>query len=99
MDSLQSFTLRLIEYNVETNYAQIELDGATMKVDTSLLTVFKHKIRSLFALMGTICLNDDNQPVLQARIIREMEALDINLFKKAMRIRISFEKERQECIN
>ncbi|RUO96103.1 hypothetical protein BC936DRAFT_142621 [Jimgerdemannia flammicorona] len=44
----------LVSYDVHTNRAVIEHEGARLLVDTSLLGTFPHRIRSLFQWIGEV---------------------------------------------
>ncbi|KAK9703206.1 hypothetical protein K7432_010867 [Basidiobolus ranarum] len=94
----------LVTYDVHTNLATIQHNDYTLTIDTSLLGVFSHRINGLFQFVGELSNQNPQQPqktrniseyLLLARVVRNMEGLDLQLYEKAIAIRKKFEKDRK----
>ncbi|RKO93863.1 telomere-capping, CST complex subunit-domain-containing protein [Blyttiomyces helicus] len=89
---------KLISYDVPTNIAVIEHGGERLLVDVTLLGDFPHRLKSLLQFIGEL---EDHAPhagggsvVLRARIVRNVDGLDLKLFEQSLLIRRRFEDER-----
>ncbi|RUS22041.1 telomere-capping, CST complex subunit-domain-containing protein [Endogone sp. FLAS-F59071] len=86
----------LLEYDAHANRAVIEHEGARLLVDTSLLGVFPHRERSLFQWIGEISVSDEHTAaaplILRARVVRNIDGLDLRLYEQAVRLRRRFER-------
>jgi CST complex subunit TEN1 len=87
----------LKSYDAQKNRAIIEYKDFQLKIDTSLLDVFQHKMNALFQLIGEIeCdakSSGGNEVLLKSRVIRCVEGLDLDLWEQALELRRKFECE------
>ncbi|KAI9143193.1 telomere-capping, CST complex subunit-domain-containing protein [Paraphysoderma sedebokerense] len=97
----------LEEYDVNTNLAVLENKGIRVILDTTLLGVFDHRLKSLFMVIGELgqptsplaphlpnLLNIIPDLILQARVIRCVDGLDQELYERSVQLMRKFEKER-----
>ena len=83
-------------YDAQKNRAIIEYKNFQLKIDTSLLDVFQHKLNALFQLIGEVEYDEDsrvNEMILKSRVIRCVEGLDLDLWEQALELRRNFENE------
>jgi hypothetical protein len=87
------FQNRLSLYNVNSNLALIETHTSNLLIDTSLLGVFPHRLKSLYQFIGELQPLPDKEkgqfptaPRLQlkARIIRNVDGIDTALYDKVL---------------
>ncbi|KAK7477513.1 hypothetical protein BaRGS_00031198 [Batillaria attramentaria] len=94
-----SVTGRLDEHDVETCQATL-VDPKTQKqlqVDTSLVEPFPAKVGSLFQLIGEVMDNRDKDGaglVLQARVVRCVDGLDLVMYERALSSQREFMRNR-----
>ncbi|KAI8818896.1 telomere-capping, CST complex subunit-domain-containing protein [Fimicolochytrium jonesii] len=91
----------LIAYDSNNSLALIEYGKARLVVDTALLGPFRHRLRTLLQFIGDV--ECDWRPpnrvsfdppnvgvVVRARIVRNVEGLDVRLYEQAMKLRLEF---------
>ncbi|CAK9219723.1 unnamed protein product [Sphagnum troendelagicum] len=84
---------QLNSYDVETGIVLITEAGASLKVDTQLLHDVALRQGSLYQFIGELNFTASNEMVLQARVGRNVDGLDLKLYDKALQLRRQFEKE------
>ncbi|KAI9592397.1 telomere-capping, CST complex subunit-domain-containing protein [Syncephalis fuscata] len=88
-------TGRLVDYNVQQSEALIEDNKVQLVIDTSILSVFEHRINGVYQFMGqlvpttTATTHYDSSNLLmshrlQATLVREVNELDIQLYRGAV---------------
>eukprot|EP00252_Welwitschia_mirabilis_P012392 TRINITY_DN27425_c0_g1_i1.p1 TRINITY_DN27425_c0_g1~~TRINITY_DN27425_c0_g1_i1.p1 ORF type:complete len:127 (-),score=10.91 TRINITY_DN27425_c0_g1_i1:242-622(-) len=87
-------TGRLLEYSVDTAVAVIGDGDATFKIDTQNLRDIHFRIGSLYQFIGELLIQPGTYPtqaILQARVGRNVDGMDMNLFRKSLELRRKFE--------
>ncbi|CAM6090023.1 unnamed protein product [Calypogeia fissa] len=88
--------LGLLEsYSVQTAMAVITHGGAKFRVDTQHLRNLEMRIGSLYQFIGELLPDPEfpSQLMLQARVGRNVDGLDLDLYDKALQIRRQFEQK------
>ncbi|KAJ3034926.1 hypothetical protein HDV00_004536 [Rhizophlyctis rosea] len=101
---------KLLAFDPVNNMAQIEHAHTNLVVDTSLLGNFSHRNKSLLQFIGElddwVVPARQQMPsspathaggeyvILRARIVRNVDGLDLTLYDKALQIRRKFDEER-----
>ena len=89
---------RLKEFNPHTNRATIEHKSSTLEVDTVFLEDTSFKQNSLYQFIGKIPFphcsfaigeieRNGFDFVLKARVVRNVDGMDVNLYEKALKLR------------
>ncbi|KAL3648652.1 hypothetical protein CASFOL_005055 [Castilleja foliolosa] len=80
----------LQDYNLETAIALIVDAGANLKVDTQHL---KLNLRpgSIYQFIGELHIEPTNEAILKARIGRNVDGLDINLYHETLKLLKEFQ--------
>ncbi|GLJ44329.1 hypothetical protein SUGI_0928200 [Cryptomeria japonica] len=89
-------TGRLQEFSVETAVAVIADEGATFRIDTQNLRDINFRIGSLYQFIGELFIQPDlppDQAILQARVGRNVDGMDINLYRNSLELRRRFEEK------
>lgn len=69
----------LASLDFKTQIATITHRKNTLLVDTALLGAFRHRIKGWYQFLGVM-----DQGILHAKIIRDVEGMDQNVFSKAL---------------
>eukprot|EP00246_Nothoceros_aenigmaticus_P017112 TRINITY_DN814_c0_g2_i2.p1 TRINITY_DN814_c0_g2~~TRINITY_DN814_c0_g2_i2.p1 ORF type:complete len:133 (+),score=2.56 TRINITY_DN814_c0_g2_i2:168-566(+) len=88
-------TGRLLSYDAETAMAVIADGGSSIRVDTQHLRCVPLRISSLFQFIGELQIPATSSPqmVLLARVGRNVDGLDLDLYEKALQLRRQFERK------
>ncbi|XP_050223617.1 CST complex subunit TEN1 [Mercurialis annua] len=89
-------TGKLQEYNVETAIAIIADGNAILKIDTQHLRDLSFRIDSAYQFIGELLIQPDNEAILQARVGRNVDGIDLNLYKQSLQLLRRFQAERIE---
>ncbi|XP_022001992.1 CST complex subunit TEN1 isoform X1 [Helianthus annuus] len=87
-------TGKLQEYNVETAIAVIADGGATLAVDTQHLRL-NLRVGSLYQFIGELSIQPHNefQGILKARVGRNVDGMDLNLYQQSLKLLRQFQSE------
>lgn len=85
-------TGKLQEYDLETTVAVIVDGDASLKVDTQHL---KLNLRpgSLYQFIGELHIEPNNEAILKARVGRNVDGLDTNLYHQTLQLLRQFQAE------
>uniref|UniRef100_A0A0V0GYK9 Putative CST complex subunit TEN1-like n=1 Tax=Solanum chacoense TaxID=4108 RepID=A0A0V0GYK9_SOLCH len=86
-------TGKLQDYDVETAVAVIVDRNASLKVDTQHLNI-NLRIGSIFQFIGELLLEPDNEAILKARVGRNMDGMDLNLYRQSLQLLRDFQAGR-----
>ncbi|KAH6831882.1 telomere-capping [Perilla frutescens var. hirtella] len=86
-------TGKLQEYDLETAVAVIVDGDASLKVDTQYL---KLNLRpgSLYQFIGELHIEPNNEAILKARVGRNVDGLDTNLYHQTLQLLRQFQAEK-----
>lgn len=85
-------TGKLQEYNVDSAVALIVDGNASLKIDTQHLKV-NFRIGSLYQFIGEMLIHPDNEAVLQARVGRNVDGMDLDLYHQSLHVLKQFQAE------
>ncbi|KAI3469338.1 hypothetical protein Pfo_026001 [Paulownia fortunei] len=85
-------TGKLQEYNLETAVAVIVDGGASLKVDTQHLKL-NLRSGSIYQFIGELHIEPSNEAILKARVGRNVDGLDINLYHQSLELLRVFQAE------
>ncbi|KAJ0482484.1 hypothetical protein HanIR_Chr13g0654431 [Helianthus annuus] len=85
-------TGKLQEYNVETAIAVIADGGATLAVDTQHLRL-NLRVGSLYQFIGELSIQPHNEGILKARVGRNVDGMDLNLYQQSLKLLRHFQSE------
>lgn len=80
---------RLIEYDLSEQYLVLEHQKSKINVDTTYLGDFKHIIGNYYSVLGHVV----DGFILKARLIRNVQGLDISVYETVLEKRIKFLKK------
>lgn len=80
-------TGNLQSYDVESAIAVIQDGSASLKVDTQHLRDISFRTNSTYQFIGELLIRPDNDAILQARVGRNVDGLDLNLYQQSLIIR------------
>ncbi|KAH6769641.1 telomere-capping [Perilla frutescens var. hirtella] len=85
-------TGKLQEYDLETAVAVIVDGDASLKVNTQYL---KLNLRpgSLYQFIGELHIEPNNEAILKARVGRNVDGLDMNLYRQTLQLLRQFQAE------
>ncbi|RVW60400.1 CST complex subunit TEN1 [Vitis vinifera] len=87
------FPLRLQEYSVETAIA-IVIDGsANLKINTQHLRDLTFRAGSIYQFIGELLIQPDNEAILQARVGRNVDGIDLNLYHQSLQLVRQFQAD------
>jgi hypothetical protein len=78
--------------DVAANQAEIKHEGNVLQVDTSLLGQTEYRIGGLFQFIGEMS-NRQCGLQLRARVVRNIDGLDVGLYECALKVRREFLNE------
>ncbi|KAK7337719.1 hypothetical protein VNO77_18305 [Canavalia gladiata] len=84
----QGSSLRVIgklhEYSLQTGLAIIIDGSCTLKVNTEHLRDLTFLVGSVYQFIGELLIQPDNEGVLQARVGRNVDGIDLNLYHQSL---------------
>ncbi|KAI5346190.1 PREDICTED: CST complex subunit TEN1 [Prunus dulcis] len=84
-------TGKLQEYSVETAIATI-IDGSdSLKINTQHLRELSFRVGSIYQFIGELLIQPDNEAVLQARVGRNVDGIDLNLYYQSLQLLRQFQ--------
>ncbi|KAJ6794346.1 uncharacterized protein M6B38_148730 [Iris pallida] len=86
-------TGKLQEYIVETAVAIIIDGGATLMIDTQNLRDLGFRIGSIYQFIGELLIQPENDAILKARVGRNVDGIDLNLYHQSVLLRRQFESD------
>ncbi|XP_008775679.2 CST complex subunit TEN1 [Phoenix dactylifera] len=84
-------TGKLQAYSVETAIAVVTDGGVSLKIDTQHLRDTSFRIGSIYQFIGELLIQPDNDAILQARVGRNVDGIDLNLYHQSLQLRRQFE--------
>ncbi|XP_052206662.1 CST complex subunit TEN1 [Diospyros lotus] len=78
-------TGKLQEYSVETAIAVIIDGNATLKIDTQHLNL-NLRNGSTYQFIGELLIQPDNEAILKARVGRNVDGMDLNLYHQSLKL-------------
>ncbi|KAL3505681.1 hypothetical protein ACH5RR_031063 [Cinchona calisaya] len=85
-------TGKLQEYDLETAIASISEGNASLKIDTQHLKV-NLRIGSLYQFIGELLIDTNNEAILRARVGRNVDGMDLNLYHQSLQLLRDFQAE------
>ncbi|XP_039136244.1 CST complex subunit TEN1 [Dioscorea cayenensis subsp. rotundata] len=86
-------TGKLQTYNAETAVAIIADGGTSLKIHTQYLRGISFRIGSVYQFIGELLIQSDNDVILQARVGRNVDGIDLNLYYQSLQFLRKFETE------
>ncbi|KAG0476892.1 hypothetical protein HPP92_013733 [Vanilla planifolia] len=86
-------TGRLEIHSSESAIAVIVDGGVTLRVDTQHLRDINFRISSIYQFIGELKIQEGNQAILEARIGRNVDGMDLNLYHQSIQLRRKFEAD------
>uniref|UniRef100_A0A1D1Y2B0 CST complex subunit TEN1 n=2 Tax=Anthurium amnicola TaxID=1678845 RepID=A0A1D1Y2B0_9ARAE len=86
-------TGKLESYCVESAVATIVDGSSRLKVDTQHLRNLSFRIGCLYQFIGELLIGQNNDAILQARIGRNVDGMDLNLYHQSVQLLRQFEAE------
>uniref|UniRef100_A0A0D9WVP8 Uncharacterized protein n=1 Tax=Leersia perrieri TaxID=77586 RepID=A0A0D9WVP8_9ORYZ len=80
-------------YDLNSAIAVIQDGGASLKVDTQHLRDINFRSNSTYQFIGELLIKPDNDAILQARIGRNVDGIDLNLYQQSLLIRRQYEAQ------
>ncbi|KAH7557088.1 hypothetical protein JRO89_XS11G0044500 [Xanthoceras sorbifolium] len=90
---LDDCIILLREYSVETATAIVADGSATLKIDTRHLRDLSFRVGSMYQFIGELCIQPDNEAILQARVGRNVDGLDLNLYHRSLQLLRQFQTD------
>ncbi|KAK4748796.1 hypothetical protein SAY87_015382 [Trapa incisa] len=85
---------RLQEYSVETAFAIIVDGRAKLKVSTVHLRDLSFRVGSIYQFIGELrIIQPENEATLQARVGRNVDGIDLNLYHESIQMVRQFQAE------
>ncbi|XP_062189096.1 CST complex subunit TEN1-like [Phragmites australis] len=84
-------TGNLQSYDVDSAIAVIQDGSVSLKVDTQHLRDISFRTNSTYQFIGELLIPPDNDAILQARIGRNVDGLDLNLYQQSLLVRRQYE--------
>ncbi|EXB83120.1 hypothetical protein L484_002723 [Morus notabilis] len=88
------FLFRLEEYSAETAIAMVVDGDAKLKINTEHLREISFRIGSIYQFIGELLIQPDNQAVLQARVGRNVDGINLSLYHQSLQLLRQFEANR-----
>ncbi|KAI5326361.1 hypothetical protein L3X38_035435 [Prunus dulcis] len=80
-------TGKLQEYSVETAIATIVDGSDSLKINTQHLRELSFRVGSIYhQFIGELLIQPDNEAVLQARVDRNVDGIDLHLYYQSLRL-------------
>uniref|UniRef100_A0ACD5UNK3 Uncharacterized protein n=1 Tax=Avena sativa TaxID=4498 RepID=A0ACD5UNK3_AVESA len=77
----------LQSYDVDSAFAVIRDGSASLKVDTQHLRDISFRSNSTYQFIGELLIRPNSDAILQARVGRNVDGLDLNLYQQSLIIR------------
>ncbi|KAJ6918100.1 hypothetical protein NC651_012354 [Populus alba x Populus x berolinensis] len=78
-------------YIVETAIAVVADGNATLKIDTQHLRDISFRIGSTYQFIGELLIQPDNEAILQARVGRIVDGIDLSLYHQSLQLLRQFQ--------
>lgn len=75
---------KLHEYSLETGLATVIDGNDILKVSTEHLKDLKFQVGSVYQFIGELLIRTDDEGVLQARVGRNVDGIDLNLYHQSL---------------
>ncbi|KAJ0080604.1 hypothetical protein Patl1_22326 [Pistacia atlantica] len=85
--------IRLQEYSVETAITIIADGSAILKIDTQHLRDLSFRVGSIYQFIGELHIQLDNEAILWARVGRNFDGLDLNLYHQSLQLLRQFQAD------
>ncbi|PQQ17415.1 hypothetical protein Pyn_10406 [Prunus yedoensis var. nudiflora] len=83
--------MELQEYSVETAIATI-IDGSdSLKINTQHLRELGFRVGSIYQFIGELLIQPDNEAVLEARVGRNVDGIDLNPYYQSLQLLRQFQ--------
>ncbi|KAK7397148.1 hypothetical protein VNO78_18315 [Psophocarpus tetragonolobus] len=93
----QGASLRIVgklqEYSIETALAIIVDGDDILKVNTEHLRDLSFKVGSVYQFIGELLIQPDNEGILQARVGRNVDGIDLNLYHQSLLLLRQFQSD------
>ncbi|CAI0404931.1 unnamed protein product [Linum tenue] len=86
-------TGKIQEYSVETAIATVVDGDSKLKIDTQHLRDLSFRTGSIFQFIGELLIHPDNEAVLQARVGRNVDGIDLNLYHQSLQLLRQFQAD------
>ncbi|KAG9458472.1 hypothetical protein H6P81_002980 [Aristolochia fimbriata] len=86
-------TGKLLEHNVHTSVAVIVDESVNLKIDTQHLRNLSLRVGSTYQFIGELRILLDTGAMLQARVGRTVDGIDLSLYHQTLQLRRRFEAE------
>ncbi|KAG7588529.1 hypothetical protein ISN44_As07g008590 [Arabidopsis suecica] len=80
-------------YSVETAIGVIEDGSKSLKINTQNLRDVSFRVGSIYQFIGELHIEPNNEAFLQARTGRNVDGIDMNLYRKTIELLRKFLKE------
>lgn len=87
-------TGKLQDYAVETAMAIIADGTAILKIDTQHLRDLSFRVGSIYQFIGELHIQPDDEAILQARVGRNVDGLDLSLYHQSLQLLRQFQADR-----
>ncbi|KAF6986750.1 hypothetical protein CFC21_004470 [Triticum aestivum] len=77
----------LQSYDLDSAVAVIQDGSARLKIDTQHLRDISFRSSSMFQFIGELLIRPNNDAILQARVGRNVDGLDLNLYRQSLIVR------------
>ncbi|KAJ6775414.1 CST COMPLEX SUBUNIT TEN1 [Salix purpurea] len=67
--------------------------NATLKIDTQHLRDISFRIGSTYQLIGELLIQPDNEAILQARVGRIVDGIDLSLYQQSLQLLRQFQAD------
>ncbi|XP_021819128.1 CST complex subunit TEN1-like [Prunus avium] len=84
-------TGKLQEYSVEIAIATIVDGSDSLKINTQYLRELSFRVGSIYQFIGELLIQPDNGAVLQARVGRNVDGIDLNLYYQSLQLLRQFQ--------
>ncbi|CAN6581889.1 unnamed protein product [Malus baccata var. baccata] len=86
-------TGKLHDYSVETAIATIVDGSERLKINTQHLRELSFRVGSIYQFIGELLIQLDNEAVLQARVGRNVDGIDLNLYHQSLQLLRQFQAD------
>ncbi|KAB2621517.1 hypothetical protein D8674_023699 [Pyrus ussuriensis x Pyrus communis] len=86
-------TGKLHDYSVETAIATIADGSERLKINTQHLRELSFRVGSIYQFIGELLIQPDNEAVLQARVGRNVDGIDLNLYHQSLQLLRKFQAD------
>lgn len=86
-------TGRLQAYSAETAMATIADGSASLRINTQHLRGLNFRVDSVYQFIGELLIQPDNEAVLQARVGRNVDGIDLSLYHQALQLLRKFQAD------